>query len=142
MLSDFYRTNHSIGNNNMSYLGFDDLIARPVDRESAKHFGRPISLSHSSYIFPNMSREDLIHRLSPAQQRNRDLVSNIDYIAKRIYEVRDDHFQSFFAMVRYVIYFVVEYKDITNNFCYCCRRRMECLSPTLDRVSPFLLQWI
>jgi hypothetical protein len=99
MMCDFYRADYAIGNDNMTFLGFEEHLDPPLVDNSLRHPNQNVSFSHSSYIFPNMSYNDLVHGLSPAQQRSRDLASKIDPIAKAIYDIRVDSLQTFLTMV-------------------------------------------
>jgi hypothetical protein len=115
---DFYRTNYSIGSANRTYLGYTEFLSPPVIDNDDRYPGRNISLSHSSYIFPNMSYNDLLHGLSAAQQSNRDRMSKIDPIAQAIYTVKEDILQSFIVMVRHVLFVISSdavYIHVFNN---------------------------
>ena len=100
MTCDFFRNNYSIADPNSTYLGYTPMLALPVSDSEARFPGKNVSLAHSSYAFPNMSYNELVHGLSSAQQRSRDRISKIDPIAKAIYNIKQDTLQSFIAMVR------------------------------------------
>lgn len=103
MACDFYRTNYSIATANISYLAFPELLARPLISNEDRFPGRNVSLTHSSYIFPNMSFNELMHGLSEAQLRDRDRMTLIDPIAKAIYDIKKETQQSFVSLVRHVV---------------------------------------
>lgn len=113
MTCDFYRSDYAIGND-LTYLGHPDHLAQPVINDP-KFSSRLVSLSDSSYIFPNMSLEDLVHNLSPSQQANRDLVSKIDPIAKSIYSTRNDTLQTYFAMEEDGMFLIYPGQNMVTN---------------------------
>ena len=95
MTCDFYRTDYAVGKYTMS-LGCPEYL---VDSSrDTKYPSRNVSLAHSSYVYPNLTCDN-VPNLTSSQQNNRDTLSKIDPIAKSIYDIRMDTLQSFFALV-------------------------------------------